>query len=161
MDERAKKKPELMRWALIGVLLICCVVAAGLKIQAGYLLNNEPSLTPEALARPADMRVLMLGNSLIYWHDTDVMLERLAASTPGAPRLVVGRIARPYYSLYDHAMDLYAGRLHHWSAHHQALRPNAIKPRWDAVIAHENSMYVEIYATTPSRLAPAPGTSSI
>jgi hypothetical protein len=142
MNEREqKKKPEVMRWVLIGVLLVSGVVAVVMQAKADHLINDEPSLTREALARPADMRVLMLGNSLIYKQSTDVMLERLAASTPGAPRLVVGRIARPWFSLYDHYKELYADDLwHRWNVHNKVFKPfSDPSPRWDALIIHEQS----------------------
>lgn len=141
MNHVATKKPNIMRWVLVSALMICVLVALVVHAKADHLINDEPSLTSAALERPADMRVLMLGNSLIYWQDTDVMLERLAASKPGGPKLVVGRIARPYYSLHDHSAELYAdGPWRRWNIHRKVFEPfSDSPPRWDALIVHERS----------------------
>lgn len=70
-------------------------------------MRHRASMDLEQLAISADIRVLMIGNSLTYYNDLDQLVEQLAESTDSGGRDVfVARIAPSGYKIVQHRSDL-------------------------------------------------------
>jgi hypothetical protein len=64
-------------------------------------------MNPERLAASADIRILMVGNSLTYYNDLDQLVEKLAEATvPSEGDVFVARIAPGGYKIAQHRTDL-------------------------------------------------------
>jgi hypothetical protein len=80
--------------------------ATGLEVPE-MTMRHRASTDREQFAISADIRVLMVGNSLTYYNNLDQLVEKLAESTDSGGRDVfVARIAPSGYKIVEHRSDL-------------------------------------------------------
>jgi hypothetical protein len=109
------------QWARRGVVVAATAVAAGVT-----------TVRAQAQARHQDtVRVLLLGNSCIYYNNLPRLLEGIAASRPGRP-IRTTMIAGVESTLRDHWQD---------TATRSLLRHG----RWDWVVLNEQSTFEETF----------------
>ena len=78
------------------------VFALFLGLVLGPLVPAAAAADSWAPPDSARLRVLFVGNSLIYENDLPGIVEAVAAAANGGPALTVGTVAFPNYSLEDH-----------------------------------------------------------
>lgn len=124
----------------VGVLLLMLLTAlTGLAFYY-YPYQNAKQISLEVVAStPADVRILMLGNSLTHSNNLDQMVERIAESIDGLDKDVfVLRIAPGGYYMIDHRDDLFDAKKN--STLRQVLVSGTESMRkWDYVVFQEQS----------------------